>query len=199
MSSGDLTPRTYLKRCRSRTALQRWVAVACMCAVASSVPIGIESARAPDRTVSVARERMAQAQNRYIQSEAAAAQMSHILKQSERELQAESLLTRRPNWSELLRRVALQFEGKMMMSGFRLGTVADPQVRASLGQVAADVPADSIWLVLIGVAGANSDVPGLIIRLEELGLFDRVVMTGTKRELYAGAPRTGFVLACRIQ
>ena len=53
-------------------------------------------------------------------------------------------------------------------------------------------------MILTGVAENNSDVPGLILRLEQTGIFNRVVMTGTKREIFAGQQRTGFTLACQV-
>ena len=54
-------------------------------------------------------------------------------------------------------------------------------------------------MIVSGVALANSDVPGLIVRLESLGLFERVVMSSSQRERIEGGSRTVFTLACRVQ
>lgn len=198
MSHADLTPKSYHTRCQIIFASRCWLLAVCLCAFAAAVPISIESTRRPDRSAAIAQERIVQAQARYEQNIGLVAQTKAKLKQSERELQASARLTQRPNWSAVMDRVAAQFQGKEMLTGFRLGTVSDNAVRSTLGPLAATVSTDSVWLVLTGVAASNSDVPGLILRLESLGLFDQVVMTGTKRETYAGGPRTAFELACRV-
>lgn len=199
MSLVDLTPRSYLKQCRSRTALQRWVLCGCLCALVAAVPIGIESSQQPDQSAWVARDRILQAESRMAKTQVLTQSVTAEWIQQERKLQASSHLTQRPDWSEVMGRVAAQFDGPVVMTGFRLGTLSDPTVRAALGAIAGDVPEDSIWLVLSGAAGENSDVPDLILRLEAMGLFERVLMTETRREAFAGAPRSGFILACRVQ
>ncbi|MFN3166840.1 MAG: hypothetical protein ACE37H_07230 [Phycisphaeraceae bacterium] len=199
MTRVDLTPNTYLNRCRSRAVLRRWLAVLALCLLVTAVSVGLASTGRPDHASALTREGVAQAEARRVQNQALATTLETRLKQLERELQAGEHLTRRPDWSAVLDRVAAQFQGEMVMTGFRLGPITDSKVRTVLGPVAADAPQGSVWLILTGVAAANSDVPGLILRLESLGLFDQVVMTGTQRETFAGAARTGFVMACRVQ
>lgn len=199
MTSADLTPKPYLCRYRSRRVIRCWAVAASCCLLLAMGSILVNSSRRPDSSASLAREEIAQAQARIVQNEAISKQMALQLKQSERELQASSYLIKRPDWSAVLTNIAAQFQGKVVMTGFRLGSMSDTKVRAGLGDLAADVPKDSVWLVLTGVGEANSDVSALIFRLEALGLFEQVVMTGTQREAFAGAARTGFVLACRVQ
>lgn len=199
MSRTDLTPRNYHTRSQARLALRVWLLAVGVCALLAIIPISIETSRQPDRSVALARERMAQAQTRLVQSQSTAKVVAEKLKQKQRVLQAQAYLTEQPDWSELINRVAGQFDANVMMVGFRLGKLSDGKVRSSLGELGKDAPQDSVWLVLSGVAQSNSDVPGLILRLEQLGLFERVVMTRTERESFGGARRTGFVLACRVQ
>lgn len=199
MNQPDLTPSPFLKRSMLRTAMQRWALVVATVGLIAAVPIGIETARVPDSSAARAQERYALAQNRLVQSRAKMSKIDVKLKQHERELQAEEHLTQRPDWSGVLRLVAGRFDDRLMMSGFRLGAIKDSQVRSALGPIAQDVPDTSVWLILDGVALANSDVPGLILKLEELGLFERVVMTQTQRERFSGSSRTGFTLACRVE
>lgn len=199
MTVVDLTPKSYLNRCRARALMRRWLMAVALCLVVTAASVGMASARRPDQASSVAREGIAQAEARRVQNQALAQTLTVQLSQLERELQAGEHLTRRPDWSAVLDRVAAQFRGEMVMTGFRLGPISDSKVRSALGPVGADAPDGSVWLILTGVAGSNSDVSGLILRLESLGLFDQVVMTGTQRETFAGAARTGFVLGCRVQ
>ena len=198
MKAVDLTPQTYITRNRARIVVRYWVLAAALCTIAAVLPISIESARQGDHAADLAREQIEQAQLRQEQNKSAAVKISNQLTLVERELQAQAHLTQRPDWSDLIARVASQFDGQVM-TGFRLGPLSSSKVREGVGPTAASAPADSVWLVLDGVAETNSEVPGLILRLESLGLFDRVVMTKTERRSFAGAPRTGFVLACRVQ
>jgi len=199
MTVTDLTPKAYLNRCRSLAALRRWSYASVACLLFAVVSVGLESAQRPDDSAALAREQIAQAEARLVQDQALAKTYTAQLKQLERELQATSHLTRRPDWSAVMVKVGTQFKGKIVMTGFRLGPVTDSQVRAALGPAGVDAPEGSVWLVLTGVASSNSDVPGLILRLESLGLFDRVLMTAAQRETFAGASRTGFVVACRVE
>ena len=199
MSRVDLTPKPYQVRCRARAAVKRWLLAVSLCTFGVVLPLSIESARPPDHSAELAHERMVEANERVTQTKLITQSLSEQLLQSERELQAEMHLTRRPDWSMVLTLVASQFDSRVMMTGFRLGPLSYSQVRTGLGEAAQDVPADSVWVILTGVASENSDVPGLILRLESLGLFERVIMTETQRQTYAGGTRSGFVLACRVQ
>ena len=199
MSGVDLTPQPYHRRCHVQAVVRGWAIAAGLCLLAALAPIAVESTRPVDQSAMLAGERMIQAKAQARQSERIAEELSAQIYQREREIQAASHLTRRPDWSALLNQIAAQFQGKMMMTGVRQGAASDGEVRRGLGVIAQDVPDDSQWVILTGIAGENSDVPGLILRLESLGLFDRVVMTQTQRQTFAGGARTGFVLACRIQ
>jgi hypothetical protein len=199
MTMIDLTPKAYLNRCRAHAVMRRWLCAAGACLMFTVMSVGVGSVQRPDDSTELTRERIAQARSRQVQNSALAQTYAAQLKQLDRELQASSHLTRRPDWSAVMRRVAAQFQDEMVMTGARLGTVTDSQVRAALGPAGVDAPVGSVWLVLTGVAASNSDVPGLILRLETMGLFDRVLMTGTQRETFAGASRIGFVLACRVE
>lgn len=194
----DLTPRLYTQRNRTRRVVQRWSVAAALCALVALVSIALEQSRAPDASAARARERLLLAENRVEQSKAELKSVQRLLKVHERELRAERHLTERPDWSAVLTIVAGQFDRRLVMTGFRLGAAEDSQIRSALGPIGADVPPDSVWLIVTGVAESNSDVSGLILRIEQLGLFDRVVMTGTQREAFAGEQRIGFTLACRV-
>lgn len=199
MNQPDLTPHIFIARMKSRAAVRRWMVPLFACAFAALVPVVLENTQTADTSGQLAEERMVQAQarvengNQLIQSKTA------LLAQRQRELQAEQTLTLRPDWRAVLTLITRQFDDQLLMTGFQLGDASDNRVRSALGSIAADTPRDSVWLILTGVAEANSDVPGLIMRLEELGLFERVVMSGAQREAFAGDARTTFTLACKVQ
>lgn len=195
----DLTPRPYLQRSRAHAAMQRWVFAVIACGVLAAALIALEATRGVDTSVARAEERLTQAQARLVQSQADAVTITAQIKQHERELQAEEHLTGQPDWSGVMRLVAGQFDNQLMMTGFRLGDVRDSNVRGALASLGPQLPDGSVWLIVEGIAQENGGVPGLMLRLEQLGLFERVVMTGTQRQLFAGDARTSFTLACRVE
>ena len=198
MNQPDLTPSVYIKRTQTRLAIQRWTIPMAVCALLGFVPIVLENTQAEDPSGQLVQERVVQAESRLSNSQAEIKAITVQLNQHKRELQAEQHLTERPDWSGVLMLVAAQFDQQLMMTGFQLGDANDSNVRSALGTLSRDISESSVWLILTGVAEANSNVPGLIDRLEKLGLFERVVMTGTQRESFAGGSRTTFTLACRV-
>lgn len=199
MSESDLTPKPYLKRVRTRAALRHWAVLVSGCALVTFSVVIFGASQGPDGSEAQVQERLTLAQARLAQSKSAIQSISATLKQYERELKAEQHLTRRPDWNAALSLVAQQFDEGLVMTGFDLGAMDDSEVRKALGKLRSDVPDDSVWLIVYGVADSNRAVPDLILRLEKMGLFYRVVMTGTQREAFAGASRMGFTLACRVQ
>lgn len=199
MSMPDLTPRKFTRRVQTQAAVRRWVLPTALCALLALVPIAMEHTQPADTHGQLAEQRVFQANARTENAKSQIAAKQTVLAQHQRELQAVQHLTQRPDWSGVMQLVSRQFEGQLMMTGCQLGPANDSRVRNNLGALRSDVPDDSVWLVLNGIAGANSDVPGLIMRLEALGLFDRVVMTASQRETIVGGPRTTFTLACRVQ
>jgi len=199
MSGQDLTPRPFINRARKQSAIRRWTLPTSVCALAAIVPIFLELSKPGDTSGLLAQERMVQAQSRIETGRSQLESNQAVLAQRDRELKAVQHLTAKPDWHAVLTMVARQFDDQLVMTGFQLDGIDNNRVRNALGPLAKDVPAGSVWLILTGVANANSDVPGLIMRLEQLGLFQRVVMTGTQREPFAGGSRTSFTLACRVE
>ena len=199
MTGPDLTPMPFIKQMRKHAAIRRWIAPIVLCVLAAVVPIFLEVSKPADRSSQLAQERVTQAQSRIANSEAQLASQSALLAQQERELKAEQHLTSRPDWRAVLMLITRQFDEDLVMAGLQLNKATDNQVRSALGPLASDVPEDSVWLIVHGFAAANSDVPGLIMRFESLGLFERVVMTASQRGTFAGSTRTTFTLACRVE
>lgn len=199
MGMPDLTPTKFTRRVQTQAAVRRWTLPIVLCVLLALVPIVLEHTQPADTHGQLAEQRVFQANARTENAKAQIAAKQSLLAQHQRELQAAQHLTQRPDWSGVMQLIAQQFEGQLMMTGCQLAPANDSRIRNDLGAMLSDVPDDSVWLVLTGIAGANSDVPGLIMRLEALGLFDRVVMTASQRETIQGGPRTTFTLACRVQ
>lgn len=199
MNQPDLTPAKFNERVNAQAALKFWLTPIVACAILASVLIVLEGARPTDTSGQLARERMEQAHNRIESSQSQIEAQAALLAQRERELQAEKHLTLRPDWSGVIGLIAQQFDTKLMMTGCGLADANDAQVRNVLGEQLDEVPEGSVWMIVSGVAESNSDVPGLIVRLEALGLFERVVMATSQRERFANGSRTIFTLACRVQ
>ena len=198
MTPPDLTPSPFTRRIRVNRVVRAWSVAVGLCALVAVVPVALEQTRAPDPSAARARERLMLAQNRLEKSKVELKSLNRLLKVHERELLAERHLTERPDWSAVLKLVTRQFDKRFVMTGFSLADSDDSQVASMLTQSGLDDSGQSVWLMIDGVAESNSDVADLIMRVEGLGLFQRVVMTGTKRELFAGEQRTGFSLACRV-
>lgn len=199
MTMPDLTPTKFTKRVQTQAAVRRWIVPLLFCTVLALIPIVLEHTQPADTHGQLAEERVQQATARMEGAKAQIIARQSLLSQRQRELQAEQHLTERPDWSSVIDLVSRQFSGELMMAGCQLAPANDNRIRTSLGPLRSDVPDDSVWMILNGVAGSNSDVPGLIMRLERLELFDRVVMTASQRETVAGGSRTVFTLACRVQ
>jgi hypothetical protein len=199
MTMPDLTPTKFTQRVQSQAAVRRWIFPVVLCSVLGLIPIVLEHTQPADTHGQLAEERVQQANTRIENAKSQISAKQAVLSQRQRELQAEQHLTERPDWSGVLSLVARQFNGELMMTGCQLAPANDNRIRTQLGPLRSDVPDESVWLILRGVAGSNRDVPGLIMRLEGLGLFDRVVMTASQRETIEGASRTTFTLACRVQ
>jgi|GEM_PF-2380238 len=198
MNSHDLTPAYYTKRTSVHKALRQWSLLLLLSISLIFLSAAIGSTRIRNEQAGSVKQRMEQVTARLEQARSEARIIETALQQHKRELQASQRLTNRPEWGRVLSLVASQLDERVMMTAINLGRASDAKVRTAMGQLGADVPADSAWLILSGVAESNSDVPALIMRLEKLGLFESVVMTGTQREMFAGGHRTVFNLSCRV-
>lgn len=199
MTEPNLTPRPFLNQMHKQAVIRRWIAPVVVCSLAAVVPIFLELSKPADTAGQIARDRVTQAEARKQGSQSQITSKAKQLAQLERELKAGQHLTSSPDWGAVISLVSKQFDESLMLAGIELDDVQNSRVRSALGSLAADVPDDSAWMIISGFAETNRDVPGLIMRLESLGLFERVVMTGTQRETFAGGSRTRFTLACRVE
>lgn len=195
----DLTPSNFVLQMKARKTLRLWLIPVAICAAITFFSIVIQRLNPEDDYGRLAEERAELAEASLHQAKSQIASQTKLLAVKKRELQAAEHLTLRPDWSAVLTLLAKQFDDDLMMTGCRLGRGDESLIRQTLAPIGDEVSPGSVWLVVSGVAQSNSVVPGLVMRLESLGLFERIVLTGSKREAFAGGSRTLFVIACQVQ
>lgn len=107
------------------------------------------------------------------------------LVEAQRRLQGSRVLSERPDWSALLRLVAVAAGEDIVMRNFSLGTTG-PTIDAGA------------TLRLGGIARDPWTVSSFVLRLEGSGLFDRVTIEASSREPYGQKTATAFTLRCEL-
>lgn len=107
------------------------------------------------------------------------------LVEAQRRLQGSRVLSERPDWSALLRLVALAAGEDVVLRNFSLGTTG-PTIDAGA------------TLRLGGIARDPWTVSSFVLRLEGSGLFDRVTIESSGREPYGQKTATAFALRCEL-
>lgn len=105
--------------------------------------------------------------------------------ETERQLAGARVLSERPDWSTLLRLVALAAGSEIVLNDFSLGTTG-PTIEAGA------------WVTVGGIATDPWTVSSFALRLEDTGLFDRVKIESSRREPFNNRTATGFVLRCEL-
>ena len=109
------------------------------------------------------------------------------LTEAERKLAAAQILTRQPDWSLLGAIVAAQIDDDAALTEFRLEA---PKVET------ADPSMGNRELILRGIARSYAAASGLVLRMEQLKLFDAVVLEKTDREPLASGEGVSFRIRC---
>lgn len=106
-------------------------------------------------------------------------------------LAAERSISDQPDWSLLLTYLADEvLSDQIVLSGC---TLAPPP---SKGDDASKAKRDALVLTLTGYARTTPDVSQFILRLEQIGLFDKVTLTRTNREPYLAGQAIAFEARC---
>lgn len=105
--------------------------------------------------------------------------------EADRQLAGARVLSERPDWSTLLRLVALAAGPDVVLNDFSLGTTS-PTIEAGA------------WVTVGGIATDPWTVSSFALRLEDTGLFDRVKIESSRREPLGDRAATGFVMRCEL-
>ena len=116
---------------------------------------------------------------------------------NKQEIAAIDAVAGQPDWRRAMAQVGRVLGDRAMLTACRFGHASDGEFRRDFDNGSVDP--ESVWLVIDGIAQDYPEVPALVIRLETMGLFDRVMMLQTHAEPFRGQERIGFRIACRIQ
>lgn len=111
-------------------------------------------------------------------------------------LAAERSISDQPDWSLLLTYLAGEVLGdQVVLSGCELAP-ATPGQGTNEADAIDDAP---LTLTLTGYARTTPDVSRFILRLERVGLFDKVTLTRTNREPYLSGQAIAFEARCLMK
>jgi len=113
------------------------------------------------------------------------ADLQNDLTETDRQLAGSRVLSERPDWSTLLRLVALAAGPEVVLNDFAIGTTG-PTIEAGA------------WVTVGGIATDPWTVSSFALRLEETSLFDQVKIESSRREPLGNRAATGFVLRCEL-
>jgi Tfp pilus assembly protein PilN len=105
-------------------------------------------------------------------------------------LAAEQSISDQPDWSLLLTYLADEVLGDKVVLG---GCVLAP---SAPGDQADNTDSDTLVLTLTGYGQSTADVSQFILRLEQVGLFEKVTLARTNREPYLAGQAIAFEARC---
>ena len=120
--------------------------------------------------------------------------LAEELDQAQRKLQMAQSVGQQPDWGSVLKVVAQNLGDQIVLDGCRLRK--PPPVGESPANT--DSSDGSFLLELSGCAKAQADVSAYLLRLEQTGLFGKVKLVKTARELFLGQQAVVFQLECTL-
>lgn len=186
MGSGvNLIPAPILTRRRERRMARRGLAAtAIYLTLLFAATTGYLSLNTPPRADAAAGE-LAVSADRIALRRQQIGQIKRQLVEADRQIAGARVLSERPDWSTMLRLVATAAGPEVLLHDFSLGTTG------------ATIDAGA-WVALRGFASDPGTVSAFALRLEALGLFDRVTIESSRREPFGGRTATSFNLRCEL-
>lgn len=122
---------------------------------------------------------------------------------------ADRRIARKPDWSLLLDMLAKLLGRHVVLSGCDLRPVmgirsagvgpAMPLPAAGAAKGAGDAPVDGGYtLELTGIGDAQTEVSQYVLRLEQSGIFKRVKLIDTHKQMLLGHSGIGFKIVCQL-
>jgi Tfp pilus assembly protein PilN len=118
--------------------------------------------------------------------------LTEELDKAQQKLQAAQAVGQQPDWGSVLRAVAQNLGDQIVLDLCRLQKV--PPVSQSPAND--EVLDGSFLLEVSGWAKAQADVSAYVLRLEQTGLFGKVKLVKTTRQLFLGQQAVAFRLEC---
>ena len=145
--------------------------------------------------------RLKEAGDRLARSAEALTREQATLTETESLLRASRAMVDQPDWSRLMGLFAAKAENQVMLKGcaVRPREAAGDAPVAPKNQKGPPPPVDPTLLVsLSGMASTQSAASQYALRLEATGLFGRVSLTDTSRELFQGLQLVTFRIECTL-
>ena len=104
-----------------------------------------------------------------------------------------------PDWGALLAILSQNTTQNVVLNYCRMDRAQTTEIAPKAGEVKTASGDFPVVLELGGFAKVQSDVSGYVLSLENLGLFDKVKLVKTSREMYQGQEAVSFRLECTLQ
>jgi hypothetical protein len=107
-----------------------------------------------------------------------------------------------PDWSLLLTVISSTLDEEIVLNNARLDTSDASTANRQLGAPTSRPSNETdtkIMVALQGFAKSQAAVTQFVLRLERLGLFDRVEMMNSSRQPFGNGDATGFRIECELR
>ncbi|MEM8738721.1 MAG: hypothetical protein AAGG38_09640 [Planctomycetota bacterium] len=174
--------RKQIQERRARTALRVWATYLGLLLLTT---LGFLAKFTPP-TADAAAEALALADHRAVLLQHKVSTAGQTLVEADRRLEGARVLAERPDWSQLLRLVAVAAGPDIVLSHFAVATN--------------DATVDSGANVRIhGLASGPAAVSALALRLEDAELFDQVKILASRREPFRDRTANAFEIRCTLR
>ncbi|MFI4860499.1 MAG: hypothetical protein ACIAXF_07445 [Phycisphaerales bacterium JB063] len=197
MDKMSLLPKSYAAHAATRRAKRVWVVASAASLSVSACAIGWSAMRSGPSNHGRYAEQVALAERRADESKQEALVLGTRLGQNRHALSAIDAVAGQPDWKTFLERISLELGDQVLLTSCRFGPLVEPSAQQAAGLKGDAL--NSSWLLLGGYVDTYPEVPSLLLRLEGIGLFQKVVLIETRSESFGGKPRIGFRIACRAQ
>ena len=211
MNGVNFIPRARRERAARRTRLRAWAVGAAAYALVGVVALAASGTGAVVEDPSVAQE-LARLPNQIDTSRRALANLQGQLTEAQAKLDAARAVAQQPDWSVLLGLLAQSLGEEIVLTSCKLdsdpveperpaGAAQRPGTAANLKPADAQLPRPDgarYTLLLSGLGRTQSSVSQFVLRLEALGLFGRVTILKTNREMFGEHESIGVRLEATI-
>jgi hypothetical protein len=127
--------------------------------------------------------------------------LNQELVQTGKKLQTAQEIGGQPDWGAMLAILAQNTSDNLVLNSCQMDRAqpADNAPAPKPGEAKTGPGELPVVLELGGFAKAQSDVSGYVLRLEKLGLFEKVKLVKTSRESYLAQEAVSFRLECTLQ
>jgi hypothetical protein len=125
--------------------------------------------------------------------------LNQELAQTGKKLQTAQEIGGQPDWGALLAILAQNASENVLLNSCRMDRAQAADNAPKGGEAKAGSDESPVVLELGGFAKAQSDVSEYVLRLEKLGLFEKVKLVKTSRETYLAQEAVSFQLECTLQ